>query len=235
VTACAPRLVVRRAAPGLQNATFECRLDDVANWTSCGPAPSFANFAEGTHSLKVRAVAGPLVDDTPAIATWEVDLTRPRYDPERERPDPVFEAVLRYRPWRVGLRNLQENRSATFTLASDEPGALECRLDGSAWSNCGEPTGFSALSFGAQRFEARAIDAAGNIQATPAVATWSVSQADVATPGVCGVATPASVTFADRLLEPLQPAPDLRTLTLTTTTDCGLQLRFGLDIHPGER
>jgi hypothetical protein len=63
---------------------------------------------------------------------------------------------------------------ATFAFGSDEPGGFECRLDGGAWAACSSPQSYDGLAEGAHAFEARAVDAAGNTDASPAVWPWVV-------------------------------------------------------------
>nr|MDQ3823843.1 hypothetical protein [Actinomycetota bacterium] len=66
--------------------------------------------------------------------------------------------------------------STTASIAfSSEPGArFECSLDGAAFAACVSPASYSGLANGAHTFDVRAIDSAGNADATPARATWTV-------------------------------------------------------------
>jgi hypothetical protein len=51
---------------------------------------------------------------------------------------------------------------------------FECRLDSAAFSSCTSPISLTGLGLGAHTFSVRALDAAGNRDATPAIATWAV-------------------------------------------------------------
>jgi acid phosphatase type 7 len=65
--------------------------------------------------------------------------------------------------------------SASFSLSSSEDGSnFQCRLDSGIWAGCGSPASYGGLTPGGHTFEARAIDAAGNTDPTPAASSWSV-------------------------------------------------------------
>jgi N-acetylneuraminic acid mutarotase len=65
--------------------------------------------------------------------------------------------------------------SATFSFSATESGAtFECSWDGAPFSACTSPAIFQPLSQGSHTFQVRARDAAGNVDATPAVRTVRV-------------------------------------------------------------
>jgi subtilisin family serine protease len=68
--------------------------------------------------------------------------------------------------------------SATFAFTSDAktPVTFECRVDGAAFAACSSPFQASGLAPGTHAFEVRAKDQPGNVDPTPATATWSVLQ-----------------------------------------------------------
>ena len=56
----------------------------------------------------------------------------------------------------------------TVTVDADEPAAFECSLDGARFEPCASSATFSGLGSGWHTLEARATDAAGNTDASPA-------------------------------------------------------------------
>jgi hypothetical protein len=142
-------------------------------------------MAEGMHTFFVRAI-GPMgkVDQTPASVTWTVDKT----------PPDTFIAGAPANP--------TTNTRATFGIASSEsPGVFQCRLDGADWTSCTAPWDITGLTVGLHRFEARAIDAVGWVDPTPAVYEWSV----VGSAGGSGATPPSSP--GDRAVQLAPPAP----------------------------
>jgi Ca2+-binding RTX toxin-like protein len=65
--------------------------------------------------------------------------------------------------------------SASFEFTSSETGSgFDCSLDGRPFAACSSPISHTGLMPGAHTFSARATDAAGNSDPTPAVRTWTV-------------------------------------------------------------
>src|SRR5207247_9523146 len=95
---------------------------------------------------------------TPATRSWTVDTTP---------PDTTISA---------GPSGATTSTSASFSFSSPDAGAtFECRLDGATWSACTSPQAYSALAVASHTFDVRAKDGAGNLDATPATRTWTVS------------------------------------------------------------
>jgi large repetitive protein len=71
-----------------------------------------------------------------------------------------------------------ESASATFTFSSNETGVTyECNLDGAGYVPCTNPVTFENLAEGEHTLLVRARDGAGNVDPTPASATWTVVRA----------------------------------------------------------
>jgi hypothetical protein len=68
--------------------------------------------------------------------------------------------------------------TAEFAFTSSEPGTFQCRLDAAPFAACTTPKTFANLPFGPHTFEVRAVDRAGNQDATPATRGWRVEAVD---------------------------------------------------------
>lgn len=67
--------------------------------------------------------------------------------------------------------------NATFGFSSNEPNStFECSLDGEAFAGCTSPKSYTNLDFGPHTFRVRAIDAADNIDPTPAQRAWTIEE-----------------------------------------------------------
>ena len=90
--------------------------------------------------------------------------------------------------------------SATFTFTSNESGAtFECSLDDAVFAACSSPLELAGLTDGTHSFLVRARDQAGNVDTTPATASW-VSDTGVPsvtiTSGSTGATRETSATFS---------------------------------------
>jgi uncharacterized delta-60 repeat protein len=71
----------------------------------------------------------------------------------------------------------------TFSFSSSEVGStFECRVDVSSFTACSSPYTIPAVAEGAHAFEVRAIDLAGNVDPTPAAASFTVDLPDPPAP-----------------------------------------------------
>ena len=65
--------------------------------------------------------------------------------------------------------------SATFTFVSSESSSrFQCSFDGATFSTCSSPKSYPTLTDGSHLFSVRAIDAAGNVDQTPAQRSFTV-------------------------------------------------------------
>jgi hypothetical protein len=91
--------------------------------------------------------------------------------------------------------------SASFAFTATESGStFECKLDNGNYGSCTSPKSYSRLSVGSHQFSVRAKDGTGNVDATPATETWTVSAsqppADTTPPTTSITSGPSSTTIA---------------------------------------
>jgi hypothetical protein len=157
-----------------QNVTFECSLDSGA-FTSCASPKDYTNVAVGQHELRVRSKDDEgNVDGSPATYGWTVL-------PDTTAPDTTIGSAP---------AATVQSSTASFGFSANEQGSsFECSLDGAAYVACTTPKEYTFLAVGAHSFRVRAIDGAGNVDASPASHFWTVEAAS------CGAAKTAA---ADR-------------------------------------
>ena len=139
--------------------TFKCRLDSTSEsaWSDCSSAQDYDGLSEGTHTFEVKATdTSGNTDPTPASRTWTVDAS----------PDTTILS---------GPSDYVSSTSASFSFSSSEPGStFQCSRDGASFTACSSPKSYSSLSQGNHTFRVRAVDKAGNVDASPASRSWFV-------------------------------------------------------------
>ena len=177
--------------------TFECRLDGGA-WGACTSPRSYASLTDGNHAFQVRATdAAGLTDATPASHTWAVDTAAPDTTLDDSPTDP------------------SNDDAPSFDFSASEPGAtFECRLDGGAWAVCTSPETVGLLADGSHLFQVRAVDAADNVDPSPASHAWTVDT----------VAPDSSFTVV-----PSDPTSDTTPTFEFTATEAGSTFQCRLD------
>jgi endonuclease/exonuclease/phosphatase family metal-dependent hydrolase len=114
---------------------------------------------------------------TPAASAAHRQTEAPAHDPATALADEPPE--------------LTTTRTAHFAFESDaDPARIECRLDGSSWLPCPQELDLSGVAPGVHTLQARAVDAAGNRDRTPATSTWTE---DLAPPAVRAVLEPSVI------------------------------------------
>jgi hypothetical protein len=74
----------------------------------------------------------------------------------------------------IGSKKIKSTK-ATFTFISSEPGStFQCKLDKHSFKPCSSPKKYKHLSSGKHKFEVRAVDKAGNIDASPAKKKFTI-------------------------------------------------------------
>ena len=105
---------------------------------------------------------------TPASSSFEVDgLSLTAGTPDTTPPDTTITS---------GPSGTTTSTTATFSFASTEAGStFQCALDTAAFAGCTSPMTYSSLAPGSHTFQVKAADPAGNVDSTPASATWTIS------------------------------------------------------------
>jgi CSLREA domain-containing protein len=175
------------ATPG-PNLVFECALDD-GDFVACTTPTTYTGLDVGAHTFVVRAtdLAGN-ADPTPASFTWTIQpLSADVTPPETtlgSTPDATTVSI-----------------TAVFEFTSDEAGStFECSLGGAAFAACTSPATYTSLAVSAHTFAVRAVDASGNLDATPATYSWTVTPAAVPTALSCGEVVTSSVILTSDLV-----------------------------------
>jgi MYXO-CTERM domain-containing protein len=137
--------------------TYECSVDG-APFTVCAQTFSTSALSDGPHTISVRAKdAAGNVDETPAAHTWTVDTAPPETTIATSESDPTSDPT------------------GDFVFDSNEPNAtFECSVDGGPFVPCSKTYSTSPLPDGKHTIAVRAVDAAGNVDATPATYEWTV-------------------------------------------------------------
>ena len=146
-------------------ATTQCSVDG-ASFTACTSPKAAGALAEGSHTVSVRVTdtAGNITTQTITIV---VDTTAPVTTIDTSPASPTNSA------------------SADFTFSSNEPGGtFQCKLDAGAYAACTSPFNIPGLADGSHTLLVRAIDAAGNVDATPDSKTWTVDTVAPSAPAI---------------------------------------------------
>ncbi|HWU88777.1 MAG TPA: Ig-like domain-containing protein, partial [Kofleriaceae bacterium] len=152
-------------------ASFTCSLDG-ATPAECASPWTF-EVTDGMHQIAIASIDPGGVAGKPATASFTVDTVAP-------------DTVITVGPSAVVMA---ATASFTFAASPAEAGATyECALDGAAFTACTSPMTTAALTDGDHAFRVRAIDAAGNVDPTPAMYAWAI---DTMGPPIALVQTPA--------------------------------------------
>jgi N-acetylglucosamine-6-sulfatase len=140
-------------------ASFECALDGGA-YSPCTSPDALGPLADGQHGFSVRALdVADNIDPTPATRTFTVDTSAPQTE---ITSGPTDGSPIDY-------------TTPTFGFTSTEsPASFQCALDGGAYSPCTSPDALGPLADGRHGLSVRAVDAAGNVDPTPASRSFTV-------------------------------------------------------------
>lgn len=134
---------------------FRCELDG-SRPEPCTSPKTYTALAQGKHTFTVRGYRGTFDLNVSDTYTWTIDSI----PPETTITTPV--------PAKTKAPSL------TLAFIASESGAtFECKLDAQDFQACSSPRTVSP-GLGSHTFAVRARDEAGNVDPTPATATWEV-------------------------------------------------------------
>jgi hypothetical protein len=139
------------------DSTFECKVS--GGFEPCSSPYTSPALSDGEHTFQVRSTDSVgNVESPPVSRTFTVDTNA---------PDTTINS---------GPTGTIDDQTPTFGFSSpDAEATLECRVDGAAFAPCASPYTTALLANGSHTFEARATDAAGNTDPSPASRTFTVN------------------------------------------------------------
>jgi hypothetical protein len=170
VDTVAPQATITSGPSGLTNdstptfgfsseagASFQCRVDTAA-FAACSSPHTTGALSDGAHTFEVRVTDAAGNTGAAASRAFTVDTAAPQTTISSAPPATTT------------------STSASFGFSSNDSGAIfECSLDGAAFAACTSPRAYSGLAVGTHQFSVRARDAAGNLDATPATYSWTIT------------------------------------------------------------
>ena len=135
-------------------ASMECQRDG-GDWRACISPVSETGLSQGGHGFAVRArdAAGNVSGPTSSSA-FVVDTVAPDTS-VTSTPNPA-------------------TGQGPFTFTATEGGSFECRVDAQPYRACSPGVSYAGLSAGFHDFRVRAVDHAGNRDASPPRIRWRV-------------------------------------------------------------
>ena len=141
------------------DAQYRCTLDGVEHF--CSSPVTYADLTPGREYTFSVEPTKPWLLVPAESAEWSFSIT------DTTAPETTITAGP--------APELLPDVTARFQFVSNEPAAtFECALDSGAWEACEPPHDLGGLDAGAHTLRVRAVDLAGNADATPATHTWAV-------------------------------------------------------------
>jgi N-acetylneuraminic acid mutarotase len=186
----------------------DCQLDE-GGFQPCRSPAVFAALAAGEHVFGVRGrdAAGNVGATT--RHRWSIDLAAPDTSITAAPASPTNEA------------------SAVFGFESPDASAhFECSFDGAPFEPCSSGTTRASLAAGEHSFRVRAVDAAKNLDATPAEHRWLIDLTPPEASIVSGPATPTRESDATFELAASEAAVFACSLDGAEFVACDAQVRY---------
>jgi hypothetical protein len=140
--------------------SYTCTLDG-SPFANCNSPVTLSGLAEGEHTFAVAAVdASNNADATPASAVFTIDRT----PPDTQVTSAVSPTTAAHPEIEFG------------TVAVDPGATFRCSVNNSSWVSCESPFDLATYGEGDIAVRVAAVDAAGNVDPTPAEATIHVDR-----------------------------------------------------------
>jgi hypothetical protein len=161
------------------DASYLCSLDAAA-FSPCASPVSYGGLAPGSsHTFAARAVVATGVDPTPVVQPFTLDLAPP-------------ETSLV-----SGPQGDTSSSSASWEFTGSEPNpgryGYLCRIDGAVAGECPRLYRESSLCRGPHTFSTAAVDSAGNVDPSPAIAQITVTAGPACAPPALGASLARNV------------------------------------------
>jgi hypothetical protein len=171
--------------------SFENQAGDTVFQERSGCMIEFTFGATGTKyvRLEVRSGDGGSDSNRQSFVVAPPPVTEPPPPPPHTTPP---ETTKRSAP-----PSSTTGTSASISFSSSEAGStFECELDGAAFAPCTSPQSYTGLSVGSHSFAVRATDSHGNVDPSPASASWTVESAPPPPPFGCVTGATEATTAA---------------------------------------
>jgi hypothetical protein len=150
---------------------YVCGVDTPAPVDACGSPFTTSPLTDGAHTFYVAALDSLGNTSAAASRAFTVDTTAPALTITSGPTGATNDATPTFAFSSTG--------AAGNTCAVDNPTPTTAcsatfSLDGAPFADCSSPTALSGLADGTHGFRVRAADGVGNVDATPAEATWAV-------------------------------------------------------------
>ena len=152
--------------------TYQCKLD-AGGFGSCTSPRLYTGLDDGSHTFSVQATSSLGNTGPTSEYTWAVDTVAP--DTAITSSPPAS----------------SNSAAANFTFTSSEPGStFSCGLDAGGITPCDSPKTYAGLGDGTHTFRVQAVDAAGNVDTSPASFSWQIAGVG---PGTTDTTPPGNV------------------------------------------
>ncbi len=132
-----------------------------------------ATLPDGSYFFRVRASDAATNIGVPAVRAFSVDTVAPS--------SAIDSPAL----------GTTDDQSPSFAFSAAGAVSFECRRDSEQFAPCTSPKNYAGLTEGPHEFAVRAKDAAGNVDATPAVESFTI---DLTNPTLAITAEPGAAT-----------------------------------------